>query len=269
MLQFASLQPASAAAAPPYTDPSAVGSIGFCDSSNHPVTSGLVSAAPFVWKSLTSSPAPKGYNVAGSTATLYAFQPRPGVAPADWSGEQLTGTAIYTNPAHPTVQSTIGDRPLADFVGAFPLKWSGYVQLRIYLGAPFSSPYRKTYAATDIQVTGNQWHVVRGNTVACNLGTAVSTETDTLRAASITSEAAPVPSGSAGAHASGAATAGAGAGSTASRSTNSLADGSSPAAYQRPAGGGLPIWLWVLIALTGAGAILTGYVFVRGWQLRE
>jgi len=107
---------------------------------------------------------------------LYAYQPRDGVSPGEWSGEMLTASARYSNPAHPMAQATAADSTLADFVDAYPPQWNGFVQLRIYLGAPDQPIFSATYAATDLQISGDTWTVVRGGSVPCNSGTAVSLE---------------------------------------------------------------------------------------------
>src|SRR5262245_7132006 len=97
----------------PYTDPQAVGRLTLCDVSLHPVTSGSVSAAPFVWRVVGATSAPALFDGKGRTATLYAYQPRPSVPPSQWSGQMLTSSSRYTNAAHPTAQATGGDTSLA------------------------------------------------------------------------------------------------------------------------------------------------------------
>ena len=87
----------------------------------------------------------------------------------------LTASSRYENPAHPKAQATDGDDRLADFLGLFPASWDGLVQLRLYLGAPGLQTLTQTYAATDIQVSGDSWKVVRGGSVPC-AGKAISIE---------------------------------------------------------------------------------------------
>ena len=159
----------------PYTDPSANGVIGLCGKDGKPISQGKVSDAPFVWLAVSSSPAKPRYDAAGRSATLYAYTPRQGYPPQDWLGEQITASSPYSNPAHPSAQATSSDGAvLKDFIKADPPMWNGLVQLRIYLGASGESLYNATYPATDIQVKGDTWTVVRGGNVACNSGTAVS-----------------------------------------------------------------------------------------------
>jgi hypothetical protein len=181
------LAPAASAASAtvPYTDPSAVGAIGLCDKQGHQVTSGNINDQPFVWTAVSSAPAPAAYRTKTAKAVLQAFQPRPGTQPGEWSGEQLTGSSTFSNPQHPMAQATVGDNPLVWFTGSYPPRWKGFVQLRMYFSAPNQTEYSYTYPATDIQVTGSTWHVVRGANVPCNVGTAVSAETQLLTQAQI------------------------------------------------------------------------------------
>jgi len=65
----------AAAASVPFTDPSASGSIGFCDKFDHPVTSGRLTDVPFAWKAVSSASPPAAYQVATTKATLYGFSP--------------------------------------------------------------------------------------------------------------------------------------------------------------------------------------------------
>lgn len=179
----------------PYTDPNATGVIGLCDKAGHAVTHGNIHDAPFVWRAVSSTPAPAPYDAAGRTATLYAFQPRPSVPPGQWSGDSLTAAARYTDAAHPMAQATGGDERLADFLGAYPTMVDGLLQLRIYLGAPGEPLYGLKYAATDIKVTGDTWTVVHGGAVPCTTGSAVSLETIVLPAKSKSASPLATPAG--------------------------------------------------------------------------
>jgi hypothetical protein len=58
----------------------------------------------------------------------------------------------------------------------FSPSWGGLLQLRIFLGAPDATSGSATYPATDIQVTGDTWRVVRGGSVPCSSGNAQSVE---------------------------------------------------------------------------------------------
>jgi len=164
----------------PYRDPSAVGYIGLCNNAGHQITSGSIKTTPFAWRAVSSTAAQAPYNASGRTATLYAFQPRQGIPPGEWSGEQLTSSARYTNAAHPMVAATSGDDSLEDFMQDFRPAWDGLLQVRMYLGAPDHPIYSLTYPALDIQVTGNTWHEVEGGTVSCTSGKSVSLETIVL-----------------------------------------------------------------------------------------
>jgi hypothetical protein len=167
---------ARASEPPPYTDGRAVGFLGFCDRDGNTVTGGSIHDKPFVWRAVTSVPAPAPYDAPGGTATLLGFQPRENVDPGQWSGELLTASARYSNAKYPMAQATDRDFTLADFLGDYPATWDGYVQLRVYLGAPDQPPQSINYSATDIQVTGKTWRVVRGGAVPCTKGDAVSLE---------------------------------------------------------------------------------------------
>jgi hypothetical protein len=159
----------------PYRDPSANGVIGLCSRAGKPIDHGKVSDSPFVWLSVSSSPAQPPYGAGGRTATLYAFVPKLGNSPGDWLGAQISAATYYSNPAHPMVAATSGDGPaLLGFVQSYPPAWDGLIELRIYLGVPGESIHTSTYPATDIRVKGDTWTVVRGGNVACDAGTAVS-----------------------------------------------------------------------------------------------
>jgi hypothetical protein len=162
---------------PPYTDSAATGRVGLCDSHGKSMTSGSVTDKPFVWRAVGSTAASGLYAGAGRTATLYAFQPRQGVDPSGWSGQQLTASGQYTNVKHPMAQATSADIDLQDFLIAYPAKLSGLVQLRLYLGSPDQPPSTARYDATDIRVSGTKWNVVRGAHVTCTDGSSVSLET--------------------------------------------------------------------------------------------
>jgi hypothetical protein len=168
---------AHAAAGPPYVDPRATSSLALCGPDGQQVTSGRIDQKPFVWRAVSTSAAPTPYDEAGRTATLFAYQPRPQVDAAAWSGDLLTASARYTDAGHPMAAATALDEPLRDFLSAYPAKLDGFVQLRLYLGAPQQPAFTLKYAAANIQVTGNTWHLVgRPAAVSCSSGTAVSLE---------------------------------------------------------------------------------------------
>jgi hypothetical protein len=175
VLQFAGAGPSSADTVP-YKDPSAVGSITLCDTTGHALTSGRTDFAPFAWRAVGSLAAKAPYNGTGRTATLYAYQPIQNVDPANWFGQNLTGSARYTDPGHPMVASTPADPTLASYLVAYPTKWGGLVQLRMFVGAPNNPTYFSTYNAATIKVTGDTWTMIQGGGGSCAAGTAVSDE---------------------------------------------------------------------------------------------
>jgi hypothetical protein len=177
VLGGASAAQAASTSAVPYHDPNAVGVVGFCDKAGHQVTSGSITTTPFAWRAVSSVAATAPYNTAGRTATLFAYQPRRGVAPGDWSGAQLTASARYTDASHPMAAATSRDLSLQSFMGQFAPQWDGLLQIRIFLGAPNQEIDSVTYPATTIKVTGSTWRVV-GSTapVSCTSGTSTSIE---------------------------------------------------------------------------------------------
>lgn len=170
---FAATGPAAADDVP-YTDPSQVGYIGFCDAHNHPITGGSLDAIPFAAKAVSSAPAEAPYDGNGRVAFVNAYQPRSGIPPAEWSGEALISASFYSSPAHPTVVGTKGDVSMLQIVQDLPPQWDDLVQLRMYLKVP-DLPYDALhYVATDIRIDGDTWHVARGGTVPCDSGKATS-----------------------------------------------------------------------------------------------
>lgn len=161
----------AAAESVPYTDPMVTGYIGLCDAHGHSIQSGSLDAIPFAAKAISSTGVEAPYNAPGSSAWVNAYQPRQGVTPPEWSGEQLISGSIFSTAAHPAVVGTKGDISMRQFVQDAPPAWDGFVQLRLYVKSP-TAPYDALhYAATDIQVSGNSWHVVRGANVPCSAGT--------------------------------------------------------------------------------------------------
>jgi hypothetical protein len=167
---------AVAASGVPYTDTRAVGSIGLCNAAGQAITKGSIHDVPFVTKAIDSTPAAAPYNGPGETATLFIYQPRQSVLPAEWHGEQLGASSRSSTPQHPTAIMTAGDGPLAAALADYPPQWDGFMQLRIFLGAPNQPIYNSTYDATDIKITGDTWQVVRGDSVPCGNGQSVSLE---------------------------------------------------------------------------------------------
>ncbi len=241
--------PGAAAADLPYTDGAVNGSVGLCDAAGRPLTRGNINDKPFVWRAVSSTPAPAPFNGSGRKATLLAYQPRAGTDPEMWSGDILTASSIYTNPRYPMAQATALDFSLKDFLLAFPPQLDGLIQLRIYLGAPDQGALSSTYPATDIRISGNTWTVARGASVICTAGSAKSTET----------VSAPVTGKSPGAKAP--PTSKSGAPTPTASSETAGGAGLKPTGGSADPGGGssstAPILLWglgVLGVLTGMGA---------------
>lgn len=177
LLALVALAPLARADGTPYTDRDATGVVGFCDENGRQLTSGRIDARPFVWRVVSSVPAPSGY----TKATLYGFQPRKEHDPGEWSGQQLTASSTFSNPDHPMAQATYGDRALVDFVQAFPPDWDGLVQVRLYFSAPGVPVHSRPYPATSIRVSGDTWQVVGDpGPDHCGSGSATSIETQYL-----------------------------------------------------------------------------------------
>jgi hypothetical protein len=261
-----SASPAAASGAVPYHDPAAVGDIGLCNKAGQQITHGDLNASPLAWRAVSSVAATAPYNGPGRTATLFAYQPRQGLAPGEWSGEALTASSRYSNPAHPMVAATSGDDSLADFDGDFHPAWDDLVQLRIYLGAPNNQPETFQYPALTLKVTGNTWHAVDGGSVSCHSGTSESIETILLHPSTTPKPAARAhPEKGASAKANGSAkpsNAGQSTGPAASTapSTSEAANSSSSSSSSH---GGLIALLIVIAGLVVAAAI---YLFLRRRQ---
>jgi hypothetical protein len=165
---------AGAAPAVPYTDTSALGYIGLCNQAGQQITTGSVSATPFVLRAVSSQAAPAGYNGANGTATLLAYLPVQSLPAGDWSGEQITASSVYTNPQSPMAEGTAQDVPLQDFLQDYPPQWDGFIQLRMYLDATNMEAYEVHYPVLNLEITGDTWTAVGGGPVNCNAGSARS-----------------------------------------------------------------------------------------------
>ncbi len=165
---------ASATAALP-TDPAAHGYIGLCDEAGNNVTGGSIDSKPFVWKAVASQAPPAAYQGTGENAILNIYQPRPGVQPAEWSGNSLTAASFYKGKVA-TVQSTYADSSLKEFMQLFPPMMDGLYELRMYFGKASYGLYSATYPATTIRVSGDRWQLVSGGAVKCGSAKAVSNE---------------------------------------------------------------------------------------------
>jgi hypothetical protein len=210
--------PAAAEAAggsTPYSDTQATGFLTLYDKAGKAIKSGHITDKPFVWKAVSSKKAEAPYDKTGRKATLAAFQPRPGTQPSAWSSDTLTASTTYTDPAHPTAQATAGDFSLKDFLGEFPPKWDGTIQLRLILSAPGTQAQATGYASTDIKINGNWWYVMGGGPGAGKGGVNIPGKVDSAATASAAPSGSAAPGASAaapGASASPADASGSGAG---------------------------------------------------------
>jgi hypothetical protein len=161
----------------PFHDEYQRGWLTFCNRNGKPVTSGILAMQPFVWKAISSAPAPAGYRSKTGRATLYAYQPIQYVDPGDWSGSELTAASAFTNPDHPVVQATKLDSPLLGFTRAYPAHWDGLVEIRMMWTAVDKEGLQTQYAAADIRVTATKWTLVEGGGGSCSQGKGVSMET--------------------------------------------------------------------------------------------
>jgi hypothetical protein len=161
----------------PYTDQYAHGSIGLCDKAGNNITHGSVYDKPFAWRAVSSTPAPAAYDGPGRKATLYAYQPRKNVDPANWSGQQLGAASAYSSTTVPVAQQTGRDPALSDYLNNFPPQWDKLVELRVYFGALNAPVATSTYPVADIRITGTTWALLNGAKVDCNAGgTVISAE---------------------------------------------------------------------------------------------
>ncbi len=181
----------------PFNDTSIHGTLTFCSRSGVAMTSGSLFTAPFAWKTVSSTPAPRGYRNTTARATLYAYQPIQFVDPGDWSGQQLTGASSFTNAAHPVVQATNLDSALLGFSNAYPAHWDGTVELRMYYTAFNRGVHSQSYPAAVLRIKGSTWTMLSGGGSSCNAGSGVSDETKLLPKKKLKKEHSAVPVGSA------------------------------------------------------------------------
>jgi hypothetical protein len=168
---------AFAASGLPYADQYAHGSIGLCDKAGNNITHGSVYDKPFAWRAVSSISAPAAYGGPGRKATLYAYQPRKGVDPANWSGQQLGAASAYSSTTVPVAQQTDRDPALSDYLNNYPPQWDKLVELRVYFGALNTPVSTSAYPAADIRIVGTTWTLLNGAKVDCNAGgTVISAE---------------------------------------------------------------------------------------------
>jgi hypothetical protein len=250
----------SGRSAVPFSDPQQSGLITLCNKHGEMVSSGSTLSVPFVWKAVSSAPAPVVYRKRG-LETLLAYQPIRYVAPGDWSGEQLTGATRFTNGLHPAAAAVPTDSPLVSFTGGFPPHWDGLVQLRMYLTGPNMPEYATKYPTAVIRVSGTHWTLLEGNQAPCSAGGGTSIDYTVLSRSQVNGKAGSSGStarlGKGNRRGSAAPFAAKGGGSSSSGGSAASAQGASPVASSSRAGGGgsestLLITLIVLLVLTVA-----------------
>lgn len=156
-------------AAAPYDDPSAAGLLTLCAADGSPVTGGSVDDRPFTDLVVGETGVPDELDPAGAVATVFAYQPREGVGPEEFSGTPLTAATVLTDPATPAATVTEDAWSVGDFVTAFPADWDGHVQLRLYLGTPEAGTLSdRPYDTADLRVDGDRWELVRGGSASCD-----------------------------------------------------------------------------------------------------
>lgn len=159
---------AAADVAVPYEDPSSAGAITLCSAEGQAVTGGSVDDSPFVPVVVGETPVPEGTDPTGAVGTLFAYQPRAGITPAEFSGAIISAAGLLVDPDQPAVAVQEGSWSLADFTSAFPADLDGLVQLRLYLGTPEAGTLTdQPYDTADLRVDGDRWELVRGGTASC------------------------------------------------------------------------------------------------------
>jgi hypothetical protein len=152
----------------PYDDAQSAGLLTLCSADGKSVTGGKVSDKPFAAVVLGETALPSNLDPAGAVATLFAYQPREGVATSEFSGNALTATAELADPERPAARVEEDAWTIGDFVTAFPADYDGYVQLRLYLGTPEAGTLSdQPYDTADLRVDGDAWELVRGGTGSC------------------------------------------------------------------------------------------------------
>jgi hypothetical protein len=152
----------------PYDDAQSAGLLTLCSADGKSVTEGKVDDQPFAAVVLGETALPSDLDPTGAVATLFAYQPRKGVATSEFSGNALTATAELADPERPAARVEEDAWTIGDFVTAFPADFDGYVQLRLYLGTPEAGTLSdQPYDTADLRVDGDAWELVRGGTGSC------------------------------------------------------------------------------------------------------
>jgi hypothetical protein len=156
-----------APSAAPYVDPAATGRLTLCGADGEALTDGSTTDQPFAASVVGATAATAGYAAEGRTAAVFAYQPREGVAPSEWTGLQLSAPTAYADAVVPQVDLTRTDTTLSQFLGGYPATYDGWVQLRLYLGAPDQPVTSQQYDTVDLQVDGSSWRAVDTGTATC------------------------------------------------------------------------------------------------------
>jgi len=158
----------AAATTVPYDDAQSAGSLTLCSADGKSVTEGKVDDSPFADIVLGETALPSDLDPTGAVATLYAYQPREGVATNEFSGNALTAAVGFADPDEPAARVDESAWTIGDFVTAFPADYDGYVQLRLVLGTPEAGTLTdRPYDTADLRVDGDAWELVRGGDASC------------------------------------------------------------------------------------------------------
>lgn len=197
------------AATPPFEPDTSnqIGTLAFYDAAGAQITTGSTTANPFSKYAVTSNDDPV---TANNGATLYGYLPVSGVAPGNWSGEQLSSTTAFPvtgsgvpasisgqGPHRPVITNAPGDTILNQLAQDIPNTapagnaYQGLYQLRV-----LTQGNLKWWAA-DIQIIGPTWTQVYPTTSSTVPGTpTIGTATAGNASATVTFTA---PSGNGGA----------------------------------------------------------------------
>jgi hypothetical protein len=151
----------------PYADPAGSGRLTLCSADGKAITEGSTRDPLLAATVVGATAATGGYAGEGRTAAVFAYQPREGLAPSEWSGLQLTAPSPYDDPKAPQVALATGDTTLAQFLGGYPAAYDGWVQLRLYRAAPDQPVASQQYDTVDLQVDGTTWRAVDTGTATC------------------------------------------------------------------------------------------------------
>lgn len=149
----------------PYQDKDASGRLTLCDGGSKAVTEGSVRDRPFAARVVGSRRVPAA-QAPGATATLYAYQPRKGAEPSEWTGIPLTAPTPVDATA--STSATVGSdaTTLAQFLGGYPASWDGWLQVRLLVTSPADGAVG-SYDSVDLKVSGDHWQAVDAGTATC------------------------------------------------------------------------------------------------------